>query len=195
MNGVPSRRRALLRLGKGALAAGAVGLAGGVTNVLAQVQQLISPTRPQTEGPYFKPSSPERWSLLEDTTVGTRLVVTGRAVNTDGTPLASTLLDFWQCDDAGIYDNQGFTLRGHQYTDADGSYTLETVVPGLYPGRTRHIHVKVQAPNGPVLTTQLYFPDEPRNATDGIFDQTLVLPIQPTDNGQTATFDFVVGTA
>ena len=65
-----------------------------------------------------------------------------------------------------------------------GNYTLETVVPGLYPGRTRHIHVKVQAPNGPVLTTQLYFPNEPRNATDGIFDATLVLPIEHTDTGQ-----------
>jgi N-hydroxyarylamine O-acetyltransferase len=44
---------------------------------------------------------------------------------------------------------------------------VETVVPGLYPGRTRHIHVKVQRPGGSILTTQLYVPDEPRNATDG----------------------------
>ena len=113
----------------------------------------------------------------------------------DGTPLGGTLLDFWQTDDAGNYDNQGFSMRGHQYTDADGNYMLETVVPGLYPGRTRHIHVKVQAPNGPVLTTQLYFPNEPRNATDGIFDATLLLPIEQTDTGQMATFDFVVATA
>ncbi len=39
-----------------------------------------------------------------------------------------------------------------------GRYTLETIVPGEYPGRTQHIHVKVQAPNGPILTTQIYFP-------------------------------------
>jgi protocatechuate 3,4-dioxygenase beta subunit len=195
MNSLPSRRRALLRLGRGALAAGAVTVGGAVSNVLAQVQQLFTPTRPQTEGPYFKPSSPERWSLLDDGTVGTRLVISGRALGADGTPLGGTLLDFWQADDAGNYDNQGFSMRGHQYTDADGKYTLETVVPGLYPGRTRHIHVKVQAPNGPVLTTQLYFPNEPRNATDGIFDATLVLPIEQADSGQTATFDFVVATA
>ena len=60
----------------------------------------------------------------------------------------------------GNYDNVGFRLRGHQFTDAEGRYPLQTIVPGLYPGRTRHIHVKVQAPNGPILTTQLYFPNE-----------------------------------
>src|ERR671923_286173 len=72
----------------------------------------------------------------------------------------------------------GFPLRGHQFTDDAGRYRLETVVPGLYPGRTRHIHVKVQAPNQPVLTTQLYFPGEARNAADGIFNQALLMQVQ-----------------
>jgi protocatechuate 3,4-dioxygenase beta subunit len=56
--------------------------------------------------------------------------------------------------------------------------------------------VKVQAPNAPMLTTQLYFPGEARNNTDGIFDPSLVLNL--TDNGdgtQAATFNFVVRTA
>jgi protocatechuate 3,4-dioxygenase beta subunit len=69
----------------------------------------------------------------------------------------------------------GYRLRGHQFTDDQGRYTLETVVPGLYPGRTRHFHVKVQAPNGPALTTQLYFPDEPDNARDRIFHPALIM--------------------
>jgi protocatechuate 3,4-dioxygenase beta subunit len=105
------------------------------------------------------------------------------------------LLDFWQADDAGSYDNTGYRFRGHQFTDEGGRYELETVVPGLYPGRTRHIHVKVQAANGPVLTTQLYFPDEARNRTDGIFNPSLVMSIQNADDGQLASFDFVVNTA
>ncbi|MGH3322486.1 MAG: hypothetical protein ACRDN9_20380, partial [Streptosporangiaceae bacterium] len=45
-----------------------------------------------------------------------------------------------------------------------------TIVPGLYPGRTRHVHVKAQAPYEPILTTQLYFPGEPRNRTDPLFN-------------------------
>jgi protocatechuate 3,4-dioxygenase beta subunit len=154
------------------------------------------PTTPsQTEGPYFKPDSPERTSLVDDALPGTRLVITGRVLAADATPQPGALLDFWQADDFGVYDNQGFTLRGHQYTDADAYFTLETIVPGLYGGRTRHIHVKVQAPNGPVLTTQLYFPNEARNFSDGIFDPALVLPVQQTDTGEAATFDFVINTA
>ena len=126
---------------------------------------------------------------------GTALVVSGVVMSTQCTTLAGAKLDFWQANDAGQYDNQGYELRGHQYTDPDSYYTLGTVVPGLYPGRTRHIHVKVQAPNGPVLTTQLYFPNEARNATDGIFDPALVLPVQQGESGEVATFDFVINTA
>jgi len=60
--------------------------------------------------------------------------------------VGGALLDFWQADAAGDYDNTGFRLRGHQFSGADGRFRLATVVPGLYPGRTRHIHVKVQRP-------------------------------------------------
>ena len=80
-------------------------------------------------------------------------------------------------------------------TDAQGRYRLETVVPGLYPGRTRHIHVKVQAPNGPVLTTQLYFAGEARNAGDGIFRQELLMQDHGQSGGTRQTgFTFVVAT-
>src|SRR6185295_6037109 len=123
---------------------------------------------------------------------GTPLVITGRVLAPDGTPIAGALLDFWQANDAGQYDNQGYELRGHQYTDPDSYYTLGTVVPGLYPGRTRHIHVKVQAPNGPVLTTQLYFPNEPRNRSDGIFSPALVMGFEDADSGKRGAFNFVV---
>ena len=92
----------------------------------------------------------------------------------------------------GEYDNTGYTLRGHLYTDASGRYQLETIVPGLYPGRTEHIHVKVQAPNGPVLTTQLFFPGVAGNQRDGIFDQKLLMTVQDAGDGKAATFNFVV---
>jgi protocatechuate 3,4-dioxygenase beta subunit len=145
-----------------------------------------------TEGPYFKAGSPERTSLLDANTAGTKLVLTGYVRTRDCQPVAHALLDFWQADAAGQYDNTGYTLRGHQYTDAAGRYRLETIIPGLYPGRTEHIHFKVQAPNGPVLTSQLFFPGVPGNASDQIFDPKLVLPLQDTADGKASTFDFVV---
>jgi protocatechuate 3,4-dioxygenase beta subunit len=113
-------------------------------------------------------------------------------LSTECKPVARALIDVWQADDKGEYDNVGFTLRGHQFTDEGGRYRLETIVPGLYPGRTRHIHLKVQAPGRPVLTTQLYFPGESQNQRDGLFSQALVLPVRETTDGKVATFDFVL---
>jgi len=146
------------------------------------------PTLDQTEGPYFLPDSPERSSLIERGVRGTRLVVAGRVLDTGCRPLARALLDFWQADADGEYDLDGFRLRGHQFSDGRGRFRLVTVVPGLYTGRTRHIHVKVQRPRGQVLTTQLYFRDEPANDSDGIFDPALVM----AGDRRNARFDFVL---
>jgi protocatechuate 3,4-dioxygenase beta subunit len=146
------------------------------------------PTPVQTEGPYFKPQSPERRTLLEPGLDGTPLTITGRVVTPACVPIAGVLLDFWQADHNGQYDNAGFGLRGHQFTDGDGVFSLTTIVPGLYPGRTRHVHVKAQAPNHPPLTTQLYFPGEPRNSRDRLFAKALLLD----SNGTDATFTFVM---
>ena len=153
----------------------------------------VDETLAQTEGPYFSPNSPERTSLLEDGLPGTPLTVTGYVYSSGCAPVERALIEFWQADDAGVYDNEGFRLRGHQFTDEDGRYELTTIVPGLYPGRTRHIHVKVQAPDGPELTTQLYFPDAPANDADGIFDPSLVVDM--VDDGtrdKLAFFTFVL---
>ncbi|MFC4055329.1 dioxygenase [Actinomadura syzygii] len=149
-------------------------------------------TPPQTEGPYFTPGSPER-SDISTGQAGTKLIVSGIVYNQACQPVAHALLDFWQADNAGNYDNSGYTFRGHQYSDAQGRYSLTTIVPGLYPGRTRHIHVKVQAPNRPILTTQLYFPNEPRNNSDTIFDRRLLMTMGTGPNGvRTGTIDFVI---
>ena len=152
------------------------------------------PTLAQTEGPYFTPDSPQRASLVEAGMGGQRLVVAGTVLTTGCRPVGRALLDFWQADDAGRYDNQGYRLRGHQFSDAEGGWRLETVVPGLYTGRTRHIHVKVQAPDGPVLTTQLYFPGEPENDRDGIFSPELLLSdVRDTAGTRRGSFTFVLG--
>jgi protocatechuate 3,4-dioxygenase beta subunit len=149
------------------------------------------PTVEQTEGPFFTPDSPERTSFLEPGIEGTRLVLAGTVLATDCSPVVGALLDFWHADTGGEYDNEGYRLRGHQFADRRGRYRLQTIVPGLYAGRTRHIHVKAQAPDGPVLTTQLYFPGEPGNDSDSIFDPTLLIDLE-RDDTEAASFDFVL---
>jgi protocatechuate 3,4-dioxygenase beta subunit len=150
------------------------------------------PTPAQTEGPFYTPSTPQRTSFLEPGMAGTRMVVAGYVLSTDCRPISGALLDFWHADDAGVYDNSGYTLRGHFFSDEEGRWQLETIVPGLYPGRTRHFHVKVQAANGPVLTTQLYFPDEPVNARDRLFNPALVMDVEDSEDGKVGLFNFVL---
>ena len=45
---------------------------------------------------------------------------------------------------------------------------------------------------GRVLTTQLYYPDEPLNRRDGLFDQRLLMRVSNASDGKFARFDFVV---
>ncbi|MFF2958614.1 carbohydrate-binding protein [Streptomyces sp. NPDC057963] len=153
------------------------------------------PTHEQIEGPYFKPNSPLRTSLVTSGTPGVRLTVSGYVFGRACKPVSGVLLDFWQADTNGAYDMNGFAFRGHQFTDQSGAFSLTTIVPGLYPGRTRHIHVKAQAPGSGILTTQLYFPDEPRNNTDSIFDPALLMNVRDVGSAKEGTFDFVLDIA
>jgi protocatechuate 3,4-dioxygenase beta subunit len=150
------------------------------------------PTPSSPAGPYFKPDSPERVSLREAGLEGTRLLVSGRVLTTGCKPVARALLDFWHADTGGEYDVSGFRLRGHQFTDAGGRFRLETILPGVY-GRARHIHVRAQAPGGPVLTTELFFQGDPSNAGDRLFQPRLAMAVGSAGAERSATFDFVLG--
>lgn len=157
--------------------------------------QCTSPadaTPAMTEGPFYTPDTPERTSLLEPGMAGARLVVSGYVLTTDCQPIPGAWLDFWQTDANGEYDNAGYRLRGHQFTDEQGRYTLETVLPGEYPGRTQHIHVKVQAPGGDVLTSQLFFPNATGNPGDSIFSPQLVVEMEEADGTFQARFNFIL---
>ncbi len=149
-------------------------------------------TPAQTEGPYYKANPPQATDLLQSGMSGTKLILSGYVFTADCKPVANARVDFWQADADGQYDNAGYKLRGYQLTDANGRYELETVIPGLYPGRTRHIHVKVSAPNGPVLTTQVYFPGETANTRDSIYNARLLADVQPAADGEVGTFHFVL---
>jgi len=150
------------------------------------------PTPRQTAGPFFKPNSPQRLSLMEAGASGDAMTLAGRVLSTSCEPVSGVLIDFWHCDAKGNYDNRGYRYRGHQFADADGGFSLKTEVPGLYPGRTRHIHVIVQAPGRQPLITQLYFPGEPLNQKDFIFNPVLLLNVASESTPMRTQFDFVL---
>src|SRR6266702_7822729 len=153
----PTRRRILLNAGM--LAAGwELSFTNAVlTQELAPTPACRDgdePTVRETEGPFFKPRSPERSDLRVPSAGGRPLELSGFVLTRRCRPLHGAVVDLWHADDKGEYDNIGFRYRGHVITWSDGAFRFRTIVPALYSGRTRHYHLKVQAPGSHLLTTQ-----------------------------------------
>jgi protocatechuate 3,4-dioxygenase beta subunit len=176
--------------------------AGGFLTLDTSLAQPLSPTPEcrdadeptlrQTEGPFFKPSSPERADLIEPGMAGQPIDLVGFVLTRRCKPVPGALVDLWHADAKGEYDNSGFRLRGHVRADADGRYRFRTIVPGVYEGRTRHFHVKVAPPSGRLLTTQLYFPGEQTNRKDGLFRRELLMRTAKNEGSLAGRFDFVL---
>lgn len=170
-------------------------------------------------GPFYRFGAPFKAQLAGPDEPGQRLILSGTVYGADcKTPLPGALLDFWQANDAGQYDTttpgnftekHDFHLRGMLYTDEDGRYEIETVIPGRYPvppglpgleqyaGLTRpaHIHVSVKHPLHMSLTTQLYFAGDPYLADDpwGGHKPSLAMNVEAAGDVNRGTFDFVLG--
>jgi protocatechuate 3,4-dioxygenase, beta subunit len=118
--------------------------------------------------------------------LGERIIVTGRVLDSDGTPVRDTLVEVWQANAAGRYVDPAddhpapldpnFTGAGRCLTDEHGRYRFTTVKPGAYPWgnhpnawRPSHIHFSVFGPAlGSRLVTQMYFPGDPLMRYDPI---------------------------
>ncbi|MFD4141364.1 dioxygenase [Streptomyces sp. NPDC058572] len=223
--GHTSSRRTFIRassMGMTAAALAAAGAASAAAHPTTAVQQARAQGRPlavtpacdghetpaATEGPLFKPESPERGNVVTPGISGVRLDLSGVVYDTACAPVTGALIEFWQCDQNGDYDTSGFALRGHQYTDNRGAFRLQTIIPrdywGRWGNRAPHIHTQVQAPGGPVLITQLYFPDGTQaygrnfaalNAQDRLRNSACTITLSaPQDGRYTGAFDFVIKT-
>ena len=128
----PTRRRFLLNTG--ILAAGwELSCADAVlTQELAPTPACHDgdePTVRQTEGPFFKPRSPERSDLREPGAGGRPFELSGFVLTRRCRPLRGAVVDLWHADDKGEYDNIGFRYRGHVTTGPDGAFRFRTIVP------------------------------------------------------------------
>lgn len=160
------------------------------------------------QGPFYKQNPPtlSNVMLASDTEPGERLIIGGivRTINC-GQIIPNAKIDIWHANDAGEYDNETYNLRGVVYSNAQGFYLFETVLPGKYLNgpsyRPRHIHFKITPPGFDTLTTQLYFEgdtsieaDAAASITSGTYDATHRI-IALTTNAQNkleGTWDIVV---
>jgi len=151
-------------------------------------------TSPNQEGPFYSPGSPEKGSLIEEGMPGIPILISGRVLDQDCNPIPGAELDFWLADVNGEYDNVGYRLRGHLFTDENGYYALESIEPTPYTGRPPHIHVKVFAPDGnELLTTQMYFTGSEGSSDVTTSPDLLVEYLGLDEDGRKlATFNFIV---
>ena len=151
------------------LKAGALGAAALM--IPKVVKSQCDPITADIEGPFYTPNAPTRNVIRPQNAPGTLLFITG-TVYYKGceVPAAGAKIDAWQADSEGAYDNVGYNFRGAFNADDMGNYSMETVLPGKYLNgadfRPRHIHFKINAPDGPILTTQLYFEGDSSIAAD-----------------------------
>jgi protocatechuate 3,4-dioxygenase beta subunit len=123
-------------------------------------------------GPYYLAGSPNTALVAQANEPGTRLFLSGTVLANDcETPIPGVKIEVWQANAAAIYDtSQNFLLRGTVFSDENGLYAFETIMPGAYLNgnqyRPKHIHFKVTKPGFPDLITQLYFEGDPYIAND-----------------------------
>lgn len=151
------------------------------------------------EGPFYTPNSPERSDLRIAGRGGRELVVRGQVRDQYCRPLPGAVIDFWQTDSDGDYDNVGYDFRGHVFADSEGRYELLTILPNPYyfenVWRASHIHLKAQGAGTKLLTSQLFFPIDPEsNARHfGGFSPRLLSRLNdPNARVLEATFDLVL---
>jgi protocatechuate 3,4-dioxygenase beta subunit len=196
------------------------GAAAGLGLAPLQAWADLLPTPAQTTGPFYPLELPldddnDLTRMMESAELarGEVLHVVGRVLDSAGAVLEGARVELWQANAVGRYHHPldrnslevdpGFQGYGQTVTGADGGYRFKTIKPGLYPGRTRHIHFKVIAPGRPELATQMYFAGEPDNARDGLLGRLSAegqaaltvefLPTPDEPDSQTGQFDIVLG--
>ena len=160
-------------------------LAAPAVLVFPRASAAATQTPSQTAGPFYPKTLPDDrdgdlTTFFDRKFDGEVIEMAGQVRDLAAQPVPGATVEIWHCDPAGIYPHVGrnnggladpdFQGFGIVTTGADGTYQFRTIRPGIYPGRIRHIHVKVRRNGGPTLTTQMYFPEED-NGGDFLFNR------------------------
>jgi len=103
-------------------------------------------TLPETEGPFYRPRTPERFDLVEAARRGRLVELSGYVLTRGCRPVERALVDLWHADDGGAYDSRGFRYRGHVFTDEQGRYRFRTIQPDFIPAAPGTITSRCRRP-------------------------------------------------
>ena len=200
------------------LLAGALGVSNLVC-LMNNGERGTRQTHANTLGPFWRgnaPFTPNGGSIVRSPTPGPKLHFRGRVQDLHGNPIEGAEIDIWQSSPKGLYENQDpaqadMNLRGLFRTDADGSFSFESVKPAGYPVPTEgptgallqaqgrhnyrpaHVHFLIYKPGFKTITSQVYDPEDKNLETDSQFGVTKALIgnyVKQKDGSYTLEFTF-----
>ncbi|KAI0315716.1 aromatic compound dioxygenase [Amylostereum chailletii] len=189
-------------------------LLSDVMGVSALVDAINNPqvgqsTSSSVLGPFFTTDAPDvaHGDSIASEGKGDYMYVEGRVLSSDGKPIPDAVVETWETDGHGLYDNEyaqrdAPDCRGRVRTNANGEYGYRAVVPVAYPipgdgpvgdilllmgrhnMRPNHLHMMVEAPGHKKLTTALYPEGDSWLASDAVFGvkQSLVVKLGEVDD-------------
>jgi len=146
-------------------------------------------------GPFYRADVPETplGANISRDGMGEPLEVSGRIAALDGSGIGGAIVEVWQANAEGLYENQEpdrqpeFNLRGHFRADPQGRFRFLSVKPkgytlpsdgpvgrlmtalGFCLDRPAHIHFRVSAEGFETLTTHIFDRSDPAIGRDAIF--------------------------
>jgi protocatechuate 3,4-dioxygenase beta subunit len=178
-------RRELLMMSAVLVGAGMVGSVD-----VADAATKLQPTPDQGRGPFFPLEEPAWTSDLtrvpgrSGRARGQVINVMGQVLNLSGEPVPNAGIEVWQANSHGRYRDRrdtnpapldpNFEGSALLVSDGEGRYRFKTIKPAAYRAgpdliRPAHIHFQVTGRRDR-LVTQMYFENDPYNATDPILN-------------------------
>lgn len=168
----------------------------GVSTLVNIINHVKPPgaTEATVLGPFFTEDAHdiESGGSIASEGKGNYMYVYGKVADTKGNPVPGAIIETWETDGHGLYDNQypnreGPECRGRITSRSDGTYSYRAVVPVAYPipddgpvglmlnklnrhiFRPAHIHMIIKATGYEELTTALYLKNDKFLGSDAVF--------------------------
>ena len=122
------------------------------------------PARTPIEGPYYLGDPVERYDT------GNGIVVKGRVLGPDCSPIAGATIVRWHANQVGVYEEY---YRATMVPKSDGAFEFSTIKPGKYSTLDRHIHYYVTAPGHVPVLAQITWSDAEEIPSSLQFDFSL----------------------